>query len=206
MKVEIKSIFDSQANADTLRKMSKLFAEGYVDPDNNYSCKIQNLNSKQHRELCSEDIKNGNAFWIMVDDKKAGYVLAPEGHVNTTNPNDKLRYLDTRFLLPEYQGKGIGSIVLDQLIKYHNVTFTCLHYDQVMEYQNYYASKGFELATVRAVFDPNFMPELLMKQKNPHMFLIHKSDPEIEQVRQKYSHINITTGEWINPTPNLEAA
>jgi hypothetical protein len=90
MKVEIKSIFDSQANADTLRKMSKLFAEGYVDPDNNYSCKIQNLNSKQHRELCSEDIKNGNAFWIMVDDKKAGYVLAPEGHVNTTNPNDIL--------------------------------------------------------------------------------------------------------------------
>ena len=205
MKVEIKSIFDSQANADILRKLSKQFVESYVDPDNNYSCKSTNLTRKQHLQVCSEDIKAGSAFWIMVDGKRAGYVLAPGGHM-VTNPNDELRYLDTRFILPEYQGKGIGSIVLDLLIKYYNVTLTCLHWDQVKKYQNYYVAKGFEIATMRGVFDEHFYPELLEKQKNPHMFVIHKNDPQLAHVRQRFSHADLKTGNWVNPTAKKEVA
>ncbi len=131
MEITIQPVFNSDANANTLRLMNKKFNETYK-----YTCKTQGMSRKEALATVKIDITNGFIFWICADNKKIGYVLAPP--CGKDNETITARYLDTRFILPQYQGNGIGSKVLDILINEMQVVQTCLHLDQVKSHRQYY--------------------------------------------------------------------
>ena len=191
MKITIQPVFNSEANANTLRLMNKKFNETYK-----YTCKTQSMSRKEALATVKIDIANGYVFWICADNKKIGYVLAPP-----TGKDDVVmgRYLDTRFILPEYQGKGIGSKVLDILINEMQVVETCLHLDQAQSHRQYYIDKGFVALIYRFQVDPAFDYEREHKEKNPHVFLVHKNYEELDAMKTELLHYNLITGEFINP-------
>jgi len=191
MQITIQPVFNSEANANTLRLMNKKFNETYK-----YSCKTQSMGRKEALATVKIDIANGYIFFICADNKKIGYVLAP--------PTGKdgvmvARYLDTRFILPEYQGKGIGSKVLDILINEMDVVETCLHLDQAESHRQYYIDKGFVAMIFRFQTDPAFDYEMHHKVENPHVFLIHKDYKLLDAMKTEIPYIDLITGEYINP-------
>jgi len=191
MQITIQPVFNSEANADTLRLMNKKFNETYK-----YACKTQSMSRKEALATVKTDIANGYIFFICADNKKIGYVLAP--------PTGKdgvmvARYLDTRFILPEYQGKGIGSKVLDILINEMNVVETCLHFDQIESYSKYYIDRGFKVMIHRGVVDEQFHYELKNAVKNPHVMLVHKNYKLLDLMKKEIPYIDLITDEYINP-------
>ena len=191
MQITIQSVFNSEANANTLRLMNKKFNETYK-----YTCKTQSMSRKEALATVKTDIANGYVFWICADNKKIGYVLAPPCGMD--NETVIARYLDTRFILPEYQGKGIGSKVLDILINEMDVVETCLHLDQAQSHRQYYIDKGFVAMIYRFQTDPAFDYEWKHKEENPHVFLIHKDYKFLDAMRTELPHIDIITGEYVN--------
>jgi len=191
MKITIQPVFNSEANANTLRLMNKKFNETYK-----YTCKTQSMSRKEALATVKIDIANGYVFFICADNKKIGYVLAPPTGKDGVVMG---RYLDTRFILPEYQGKGIGSRVLDILINQMDVIETCLHLDQAQSHRQYYIDKGFVAMIYRFQTDPAFDYEWQHKEENPHVFLIHKDYKEIDAMRTELPHWDLITGDYTNP-------
>jgi L-amino acid N-acyltransferase YncA len=191
MNITIQPVFNSDANADKLRLMNKKFNETYK-----YTCKTQSMSRKEALATVKTDIVNGFVFFICADNKKIGYVLAPPCGRNGVMV---ARYLDTRFILPEYQGKGIGSKVLDILINEMQVVQTCLHLDQAESHRQYYIERGFKVMVHRGVLDKHFRYELENKEENPHVFLVHKNYELLDLMKKEIPYVDIITGEYINP-------
>ena len=114
--VDLELIFPSDANAKKLATMVKRFDAGYPKPT-----KSTGLNSKQRNQLARDDIDLEYSFWIRYHGAQVGFVTAPK--VTRRKDGSMVgRYLDTRYIEPQYRGQGIGSQAVDLLEKHHQLT------------------------------------------------------------------------------------
>jgi len=159
--VDLELIFPSDANAKKLATMVKKFSADYPKPT-----KSTGLTAKQRNQLARGDIDNDYSFWIRYHGDQVGFVTAPKV---TSRKDGALvgRYLDTRYIEPQYRGLGIGSAAVDLLENHYQLTCNklllskidtpagkwwirrnfcmgvpCFHLDQNMQYEKYQFMSG----------------------------------------------------------------
>ena len=168
-KVELVQVKSYPGNYEIARKLNKQFCAEYE-----HECKTKTMTRKQAIAVAKSDIEAGNLFWILVDGKRAGYCLT--AIANTENN----RYLDTRYIIPKFQGQGIGGKVLELCEQVANVTMARLKLSTAFKHYDYWKKRGYGAVSICGYTDLHFAPEVEHKVEDPHVWLIHDRHPHQE--------------------------
>lgn len=169
-----------------LAKPTEAFAKKYLQMFKQFRKEYDGTTRTEHQsnkdllQLGFEDIQKKYVYWIVQAGRKIGFALCP--HMYKQDGEVVGRYLDTRFIMPQYRKKGIGTTVLDLLIDNHDVCQAKINTVHLEETCDYWPTKGFRYAAPAAWIDPNFAAEKdrnKFNQSHLHWYLLHDKSPDL---------------------------
>lgn len=176
--ISLKQVPNYPGNHEIIRKMVKEFHNEYE-----FNCKTMGMPRKEHLRYIKEDVDAGYMFFIMLGNKRIGYVLAPEANVRKAGEFSDTRYIDTRFVQSKYQGLGYGTKVLDLAVKELNVTCVRLKMSTLMKTKAWWIKHGFEAFALCGLTDSGFQYELKNKDPNPHCFVYNNNYVDLDKLK-----------------------
>ena len=182
--ITIQKIFPSTAWAKVYAKMGKTFAENYVG-----SLRSRDLSRKERETIALGDLKKEYVYWILLDGKKIGYILAP---IVTSPEGEHLgRYLDTRYIEQDYRGKGYGTQAFDLLCQEDEIKSVKLNGFHFIQNWQYWDKIGYGYAVMACVVDKNYAPEYALLKATDvdnemlHWYVLKNDEKELDYLRKR---------------------
>lgn len=170
-----------------LIKPTVAFAEKYSRMFKNFSREYEGTTTdipKQKKEMIQialEDMRQEYLFWIVLDGKRIGFVSAP--YTWKQDGTITGRYLDTRYILPEYRAKGLGTQVLKLLLEQHTVDSAKINTVHLTQTSKFWPKFGFRYAVPAFAVDKNFAIEKnreLFDENYRHWYLLHNDSASLK--------------------------
>lgn len=151
--ITIELIEPFPAWAKLYTKMMKQFGQEYTG-----TLKGAGLKRRELTELAMSDINKKNVWWIVLDGRKIGFINSP----NMVDDQGvfKYKYLDTRWIMPEYRQQGYGSQALKLLQDQHYVSCVKIKTDYMSKNWSYWHQRGYGHAVLAGQIDEAHREEL----------------------------------------------
>lgn len=188
MNISLQKVKSFPANWEIYRKMGREFGKDYDG-----ECRSRQLNRKQMLAAAKKDCDTGSVFWILLDNRRIGYALAPHA------PGDQI-YLDTRYIEKKYRGQGIGTRVVELLKRDHKchsarITMSRLETARILDS---WTAMGFNTAIICGWLDPYFRYEIDNKVDDPHFFILTDEYYRLDDLKSLVPYFDLKDQRYVS--------